>query len=363
MANLRDRMSRSLPVKMELFRPDNLSRLKPEFVVIDDQDLRTTIAALLVTVYQLRDVSSLVLSRTSGANVMSDNFLVDLPQSRYFLKRREFARHESLKNEATWAVTLHRLGVKVPRVSPTTDNEVVGSDENSCFVLYSFEEGQYFTGRDRELDEAGAAFVSLTDAALKISIQQEQTTTFGNFFDELPSLLSEAVARNDSNSSSLCGIHRERILRSLALVKDERLRIESQTLPMHLDYHPLNLLMRDSKVACILDFEHVQTYPVRAALGFAGYKLIRQAMVIDEIRERELSDPKLFPQWLSEWNRAFPSMTFTPLEVGMGARYQVLHLIWLILHSWLVNADRRLNYDLEKQIRSLYELDVMMEGY
>lgn len=348
---------------MELFRANNLSRLKPEFVSVRDPELQAQIITSLNDCYSLPEVSQLRLGRAAGANVSSQNLLVELPDARYFLKRRPLTDFECLEREANWAVNLHRLGIKVPRVIPTKSDAKIGSDEQVCFVLYSFEEGDYFSGRDRELDEAASTFTSLTAATIRLSGQLDGPLDRSSFFEELPILLVEAMARRDSSSGNLCQTHEPIIRETLQKVADHRLSIESQTLPMHMDYHPLNLLMKDSKVVCILDFEHVKSYPVSAGLGFAGYKLIRQAMVIDEIREQEFLRPSLLGRWLQEWQREFPGNSFTPIQIGLGARYRVLHLISFILQSWLKQNDERFNYDLEKQLCSLYELDLLTKGY
>jgi hypothetical protein len=132
---------------------------------------------------------------------------------------------------------------------------------------------------------------------------------------------------------------------------------------MHLDYHPLNLLMRDGEVVCILDLEHLKPYSVLAGLGFAGYKLIRQAMVNEQTRRVEFANPSLFRRWLAGWARSFPQIKFSPTELLLGARYRVLSLIHFILEAWLRRGDDRFNYDLAKQIGSLYEIEAIAAGY
>lgn len=347
---------------MELFQPNNLSRIKPEFVALHDPEIQTTIIKALRDCYSLQHISDVRLSRIAGANVKSQNLLIDLPDAHYFLKRRAVIDHDSLKHEAKWAVELRRLGIDVPVVIPTSAGTDVGTDEQTCFVLYSFEDGDYFCGRDSELDAAAQAFASLTDAAMKIGDKPEGTDYFGSFLSELPDLLDEASRRTELPIGTLCQVYRPAIHEALEQVSEQRSLIESQTGLMHLDYHPLNLLMKDSKIACILDFEHIRTYPLLAGLGFAAYKLVRQAMVDKETRDKEFAHPDLYHRWLHEWTTRFPASAFTPVELGNGARYRTLYLISFILKSWLMGDDR-FNYDLEKQIGSLPELTLLMRGY
>ncbi|HEY0366170.1 MAG TPA: hypothetical protein VGC73_06835, partial [Pyrinomonadaceae bacterium] len=149
------------------------------------------------------------------------------------------------------------------------------------------------------------------------------------------------------------------ILAGLSEVQKHRELLNSRVLPMHLDYHPLNLLMMDDRVVCIVDLEHLKPYSVVSGLGFAAFKLIRQAMVDGEFRERELQEPCAVATWLRGWQKSFPDDEYTATELGIGAKARILTLIRLILDASLNRNDERFSYDLEKQIVSLYEVEVV----
>jgi len=350
---------------MELFQPNNLSRAKPEFTPVHDPNFRRDIAAALGRCYDLPDLSSLRLSGFVGANVISQNFLVEIDSDRYFLKWRRAEDQDRLNQEAKLAVDLARMGLKVPHVISTTSGHHVCVGEQWCGALYVFEDGNYFSGQGKELDSAAEAFGALTVAAQKLfgDMPGEAKPHARSFLAQLGPLLHEAAIGSDPAMASLCQEHQGKVLERLQEVRGERTLIESRLLPMHLDYHPLNLLMRDGKIGCILDLEHLKVYPVSAGLGFAGYKLIRQAMVNEQVRAAEFANPSFFCRWLEGWRKSFPDLQFTPTELGLGARYHVLSLIHFILEAWLRRGDERFKYDLEKQIGSLYEIDAIMERY
>jgi hypothetical protein len=319
---------------MKLFEPNNLSRRHPEFTPIEDQK----IVALLEEQYGL---SPLQISAFVGANVSAKNFKIETSTEKYFLKSRGA--------EAELAFALSELGQKVPRIIRTRDNHLVSSDGNAHWVLYEFQEGDYFSGKGDELSAAAEEFGALTRAAMQL---------FSNVTskDAVPTGLTDLVERSTIDVN-----HRTTILESLSEVEKHRELLNGRVLPMHLDYHPLNLLMVDDRLACVVDLEHLKPYSVVSGLGFAAFKLIRQAMVDEEWRKRELRERGAVATWLRGWQKSFPEDQYTSSQLGIGARARILTLIHLILDAALNRDDQQLIYDLEKQILSLYEVAVVFD--
>jgi Ser/Thr protein kinase RdoA (MazF antagonist) len=302
---------------MKLFEPNNLSRRSPEFT-------------------PFAQISAFV-----GANVSASNFKIETSSGKYFLKSRENSTIEKTRAEAELTFALSELGQKVPRIISSPDGELVSSVAGKCWVLYEFQEGDYFSGKGNELLAAAEAFGELTRAA-------ESLFAIDDGEDAVPGGLMELVER-----SSIDVEHRKMIFNSLSEVEKHSELLNSHVLPMHLDYHPLNLLMIDQRVACIVDLEHLKPYSVVSGVGFAAFKLIRQAMVDEAFRERELRDRTAVSTWLSGWRKSFPGDEYTSRELGIGAKARILRLIQIIL------GDERLSYDLQKQITSLYEAEVV----
>ena len=102
----------------------------------------------------------------------------------------------------------------------------------------------------------------------------------------------------------------------MAKVEKHRELLRQPCVPMHLDYHPLNLLMNDGEVACIVDLEHLQPYPIAVgSWALRRYKLIRQAMVNEEPAARfdlaswmakEFSKRSIYSRGVRAW-RAVPN--------------------------------------------------------
>jgi Ser/Thr protein kinase RdoA (MazF antagonist) len=350
---------------MQLFQPNNLSLLKPEFTSLNDSVLNAELEAMLRQSYSISDWSPLRVSQPVGANIASQNLVVEIGPDRYFVKRRNVSDQKRLHREAKLGFELAALGAKVPRVILTREGDYIHVDQRWCCVLFWFEDGSYYSGRGRELHSAAESYGALTLAAQKlfeIDSGNSQTDD-AQFLDELEGLMDEARSSSEATVARLASEHREEVLKQLGDVRTAWRTIQSPALALHLDYHPLNILIRDGEVSCILDLEHLKVYPVVAGVGFAGYKLIRQAMVHEDVRLLEFSNPSLLTRWLEGWRKSFPNLPLSPREIGMGARYQVLFLIHLILDTFLRRGDDRFVYDLEKQIGSLYEINTIVTRY
>ena len=336
---------------MKLFQPNNLSRRTPEFTPLNDPVIASEVASLLRADYDFPELATLKLSVFSGANISSQNLKLETPSAKFFVKLRGKSSVAKMTSEAELTFALSELGQKVPQIIRSRPGDLVSVHEEKCGVLYEFAEGDYFSGKGAELRAAAEAFGELSLAAKRLfTSPPTQIDTYPHDLQELLNI-SEDKATKYADVAELCATHRNAILESLAKIEAHPELLSQPCVPMHLDYHPLNLLMRDEEVACIVDLEHLQPYPIAVGLGFAAYKLIRQAMVNEE--------RPVVSTWLRGWEKSFPDDRFTTLELGLGARCRILTLISLILDAALRRDDDRFNYDLEKQVLSLYEADVI----
>jgi thiamine kinase-like enzyme len=337
---------------MKLFQPNNLSLLKPKFIPVADKELIDAVRLVL----EQYDMSTLQLtvSSAAGANVTSQNLRVQADGKSYFLKRRSLDHLTKIEDEARLTAMLAEHGAKAPRIISNRNERSVSVAGDSCCVLYEFVEGTYFSGNGGELDSAAESFADLTRIAIEARIFSEQPVS--TYLNQLEDLLTKSQLASDIQVAELIETHAATILRVFENVQAYRARIEATVVPLHLDFHPLNLLMKDGRVECVLDFEHLKPYSVMAGVGFAGFKLIRQTLTAVEKRGTASS---LVQQWVDMWSRSFPDLPVSSDEFRVGASYRVLVLISFILDSWLCKGDARFNYDLEKQITSLYEIEAL----
>ena len=328
---------------------------------IHDASLSQTITALLRSQYGFTGLGDLKVTSFAGANIASQNLSVTTGGGRYFLKSRSWDNADKLDSESSLATRLRQAGAPVPQVILTQAGGYSCLHEERCWSLSRFEEGNYFTGKDSELDSAAATFTKLSFVSTKLPDAFAVQPVENVFLRELAPLLEDAATMGEVNAavSELVAGYGELILAHLRTATANSELIESAILPVHLDYHPLNLLMRNGEVGCVVDLEHFKSYPVLAGLGFAAYKLIRQALVSAELRTQEEQGAMMVARWLEAWRSGFPELRFGPQQLGMGASYRVLWLIHFILNAAIRQSDHRFDYDLEKQIISLYEIEVI----
>jgi hypothetical protein len=351
---------------MELFQPNNLSLARPEFSPVDDAAVQGMVVRALRAAYGIHLDSPFTISRPRGVSVESQNLLVSTGAASYFFKRRAGIgdAYDRLRAEARTAGVLHEAGAKAPRVIATKDGEVAARHEDGSVALYVFEEGTYFSGMGAELDAAASEFGVLTRiGAALFADSGAAASADGTFLDDVETWVDEAsrAASLREEIRTLCATHRSTILRHRDHVAAHRDTVESWRSTLHLDYHPLNLLMHDGEVRCVLDFEHFRAYPVLAGAGFAALKLIRQTMVDATRRQNEREQPALVGRWLSGWTKSFPDRAYTARDLGLGAGYRVLSNIHKILDGSLRRHDDRFAFDLAKQIGSLQEIEVIFE--
>ena len=159
----------------------------------------------------------------------------------------------------------------------------------------------------------------------------------------------------DPAIGALYAAHRHQIIELIPHVRERCAIVESRTQLFHLDYHPMNILMRDRKVVAILDFEWFGSAFELAGLGFSAFKFIRQTMVDPTMHAIESRQPTLVRRWNEAWKQAGRD-GYRSTDLGLGARYRILFLIRKIL-GCMRSGDGKYTYDLGKQMVSLLEAE------
>src|SRR5215203_304847 len=217
---------------MNLFAANNLSQRRPEFTPLTDAIVTSEISALLEQHYDLTSLNKICV--ICGPNISSRNFKIetdlcrggppwppvrgdktgaategrpykDFTSAKLFLKARGTSDQETMLSEAQLTFALSELGQRVPRIIRSSDGELVTSHADRCWVLYEFQEGDYFSGQDNELQAAAEAFGELSVAAINLFPKFE---TGAELF---PGGLADLLDRETKYSkvAELCGTHRE----------------------------------------------------------------------------------------------------------------------------------------------------------
>lgn len=323
---------------VQLFAPDNLSAKEPTFVAAEAAQLRP----LILRHFKIEAVS---VEQYAGKNVTAQNFRVHTADdSVFFLKMKRDIT--TLRRELELNRHFFEDGQKVPELVGSVEEEGVG------WALFRFLDGEYFSGTMDELVGAIGAFAELSFSAHKIHDADFAEADPDADANELRKLLHHSIT-DDEHLKSLTGQHATMIVKAAERLAPFK---EDDPLLMHLDFNPLNVLFRNGSVAGVVDFEAFGRAPVEVGLGFACYKFARQ-YVCSTARDRWRSET--FLKMTERWNELFPNRAATLDQLRRGAARRALFLIYKILRGTLVDGDARFAYDLEKQIRSLIEIDFL----
>jgi Ser/Thr protein kinase RdoA (MazF antagonist) len=322
---------------MDLFLPDDLSADAPAFGPLADPAADAAVRAILGR-YPGIDAENARLGERTAAHGISRNYLVETAAGRWVLKRRRGrAEQGRLEREVRLALALAERGVPVPATVAAGDGaRVQAGGEDDAWVLYEYAQGVHFTGREPELESAGAAFARLVRAAADIP---EPGSFDGGWLDDVAPLAREAV-----------------VDAAVAAIGPRRAELEGDRRLVHLDFHPANLLIDPAgRVSCVLDTEDLAVYPLLPALGFAWFKLARESVARGHATPEQGGE--LAARWLRGWRQGFSAAEYRLSDLGAGASYRVLALIRLILDRHVGQGDPSLLYDLPKQLRALAEID------
>ena len=354
----------------ELFNPDNLSAGRPSYSPVTEGNLLADVSAAAARFLGFCGDTAIEIESYDGSNAISDKYRIEVDGRRYFLKRRTGPASQAIsRQEVNASLFLNQKGIKAPNLVPMINGDYVLDEKGSFWLLSEFCAGNYFSGRKGELKSAAAVFAKIAEICSdgNYTTGWKDSTSTSDFIGDLPGLIKEVAARSPNGSADVAvPAGAEKLVReSIDRIGDKARRIESIRKILHLDYHPMNLLMNDGRVDTVLDFEWLIDYPVTAGLGFCGYKLIRETVVQEKLcggwyfdRGKVNARVEL---WLNGWHMVFPSSAYTPEDMLDGAVYRILFLI----HRYLDLAFRGSNpvflYDLPKQYRSLSEAEILYD--
>lgn len=377
-----------------LFGPDDLSPSSSGGSAAPLFELPDFIAETLELHFG-ESVQRLVSARVAGSSGTSGrSILLETQGGHFFLKWRTGEAGEALlKREMEWLAFLSREGCSVP--SPIAPDRRFGACGHPWVLsemgqhhlaLLEFVEGIPFPGSTPSrhmalLEEAGSLFGHLVAAALTAAPglrSLDRPSDEGGLTREFPERLENLVVRTCREQPTV-----GRTLTAWKLDVREEMDVVAPVLddpgpvvPMHLDFHPRNLLVVPGGRVTAVDFEHFRPEHLAMGFGFGFYKNARELATRADLgkalsqsgstagrgRVGEFGDTAM-KAWFSGWRAAglsqrLPAPPSRPI-LHAGARLRVLSLIHKILFVLLEYGDRRFVYDLGKQLRSLRELDLL----
>lgn len=351
---------------MKFFEPDIFSNSKPKFSTASSESNVLVIATLAKFYEGIGDISG-VIYQSGGLEVNSNNFLFYVDNVGYLLKRgklpltKDFVTVETQVALASW---LRVQNSEFPEIIFSKyANAKIAVDGDHYWCLMYFIDADFFSGTSGEFLNAGKSvadlFYSLSKSPKNLTVDSQVS-----FPVETALAIVEAAGDCRDNWPTIFGdaFHLlERSWGNIRRVLEEVIQLETESIQpiglCHIDLHPHNLLMKESRVAAILDIGSLMKASVYSSIAFNLFKLSRQVIVLkktdclnqDFTAQRDIVishfvDNGLLPEGL---------------DLRKYAQIEIMRRLLLILQLNIENNDSVWNHVLPVQITALSEAELI----
>jgi hypothetical protein len=341
-----------------LFQPDLFSISRPEWVKVSEDSL-STLDNVLTRLPKWFLPQEAFPEQSGALGINSSNFRLYTSKGVFLLKRwSDQTAHQDIENTLAIMKWLASCYLPVPVPVDLYKGSFTLKSNSATWSVFPFIEGDYFSGVGDELG-----------LAAEITGRIMQTLSF------LPKSLMPNVApipMTNSDGKILqkfneCSGDWERMLGKeqtelLAewwpILMEEWHTLNSINLvagpiqASHFDLHPHNILMREGRIAAILDFEACKVMPIGFALGFAAMKQCRQALVASTLPDNLRS---IGSHYVARLVKACPDAHKIVANFGNLAVAETLRRICIILRLNLESGEKKWNKVLPIQLNHLGE--------
>lgn len=355
-----------------LFKPDRFSDPVPDYraaesAVVDEAE------HLLAEHFVERTGRIISVDQNGGAEINSKNLKIYTERGLFLLKKTDSSSADAnfstnLDKQLKLLAWLAERGQPVPQPMVSDEGALYVRNGGITWHLLSFIKGGYFSGTAEMIVPAGAAIGRLLNdlrgipSALTSNHQLPDTRTIDADIinrlrcapDAWPTLFGDADAKLIKENWDLI------IETDHDLEEHWSEMQESRVQPAHMDLHPHNIIMHGNEVAGFLDFDSCRMAPVARAVGFATYKLMRQACARGG--ESTAIDPAgtthaFLEALVSEFAMSDRERHILPYQ----AKAEVMRRLALILRLNLEIQDFGWNWVLPMHLSGLHEIDRLFE--
>lgn len=341
-----------------LFSPDIFSVKKPKWHSVEPD---TKLLLVETLKFFPPDKAGLIDEPyQSGAfGINSNNFKLKCHDESYLLKRWPLdANVSSLNNSLHIMAWLSQQGLPVPKPVVIDGGRPLLQMKSGYWSLFPFIEGSYFSGVENELLNFIKTFAQLHKALGKLpaSIYPEPGP---NVLQQQDKDILKKTATLSSNWNACFGEELSDLLAEYwPLISSEYDEVSNAlpkfffSQPVHYDLHPHNLIIKDQKIAAVLDFESCNILPIGQALGFASLKQCRQTV---SLQSESINPTKLGDEFKNNLIDIYPEAKEILPRLGDFAVSEVLRRICLILRLNLEKSQSIWNDVLPIQLFHLKE--------
>ncbi|MBX3321826.1 MAG: phosphotransferase [Phycisphaeraceae bacterium] len=209
----------------------------------------------------------------------SPKVVIEAARGRFLLKRRSPRTGDPFRVAFVHGVQLFLAarGFATPRIIGTRDdNNSMLQRDGFVYELFSYVDGEMYTGRDSEVADAGRQLARLHALIADHRPDRVMPQASGRVGMDLIGSCAVVERMDKSFASAMARI------KAAALAADEELNRSDlsrrDVLIVHGDWHPGNMIFRDAEVAAVLDFDSARYAPpiVEVANGLLQFSMTRQ---------------------------------------------------------------------------------------
>ena len=352
---------------MEFFKSDFFSNSKPIFSIVSPENNALVTATVASFYAQIGKISSSIY-QNGGLEINSNNFLFYVGDCGYVLKRGKFKSEKDLATVSTQlelAGWLLAQGLEFPEIvfSENSNSKVVVDGHYYWYLMY-FIDADFFSGTSNEFLNAGKSmarlFCSLAEVPKNLIIDYQILPPAQDSLG-----IVEATENCKKKWPLLFGEPSYLLEESWEHIRDtleETIQLESEITESiglcHMDLHPHNLLMQESKVSAILDFGSLVQAPIYSSIAFNLFKLARQTVALK-------NGDYLNDDFINHKNIVISSFLAKNLipenaDLGKYAKVEIMRRLLLILQLNIENNNSDWNYVLPIQINALKEAEMLL---
>ena len=306
------------------------------------------------------------IKQSEALSINSSNFRLATSEGVFLLKRwsrsANFADLEKTLALMSW---LESRQLPVPEPIKFLDGEILLSLDSGVWSLFSFIEGEYFSGAGGELEAAAEMSGRVMETLSQLPSNYWPATGAKHFTASDADIFDRAEDAS-SNWNELFGTEYASLLTKCwpILMREWDQLVDSglgdgAVQASHFDLHPHNILVSNNIVTAVLDFESCRLMHPGYSLGFAALKQCRQTVALHQLKENAALVGARYTTRLVD---CYPDTVHIVSRIGDFAVSEALRRICIILRLNIESGDKTWNHVLPIQLGHIGEARALF-GY
>lgn len=299
------------------------------------------------------------VKKRSGLEKNSSNYLITINKKKFILKKwNKSLSKKKIKNILDLTIWLKEKKIFFPDIK-IIDNNSLFLVDSFYWTIFSHSEGSHFSGEIKEFknlsNSIGKFFSLLSKYPKKIDLGPK-------FYKKKSLLILKKMKSNKRNWDSYFGKKTSSILKetwgSLEEMFLQNMKIKK--VPhlkqiTHFDLHPHNVIMKNKRVNCFLDFEACGVMNPGFGLAFSCLKLCKQTIIYNKISKKTL----LYKKFIKLVSQHYPEIKKIQKYFFYFATSEVLRRILIIFEQNLEFKLKTWNKVLPIQLAHLEESKIL----